>query len=97
VELVNMSNAKYPKKYITLDGEEIGYHKINYDVNGNARYVVHFLSLGIKLADYGRIPKLTKYRAKWFGGGIVFQSYNLESDLRWHLNQVKEYYAKKQA
>lgn len=23
-----------------------------------------------------------KYRAKWFGGGIVFQSYNIESDLK---------------
>lgn len=89
-----MSATKYPANVINVDGEEIVYHKIDHDLNGNPRYVVHFLALGVELKDYGRIPKLTKYRAKWFGGGYVLQSHGLESDLRWMMNQVKEYYAK---
>ena len=37
--------------------------------------------------DYNEAIKIArsfggqKYRAKWFGGGIVFQSYNVLSDL----------------
>lgn len=58
------------------NGEEITVYKINNDVNGNPRFVVHFLSLGLK--DYVSISKetgLQKYRAKWFGGGYVFSTY----------------------
>ena len=29
-------------------------------------------------------------RAKWFGGGVVFQSYNIEDTLHYALNKVKE-------
>lgn len=49
------------------------------DVNGNPRYVVHFLSIH---KDYETACKMAKkiggrkYRGKDFGGGIVFQSYN---------------------
>jgi hypothetical protein len=80
--------------YINVDGEEIAYYRIDNDLNGNPRYVVHFYALGVKLADYGRIAGLTKYRAKWFGGGYVFQSYNLENDLRYYIKLVKDYYSK---
>jgi hypothetical protein len=79
-------------QYITVDGQEIAYYRIDNDFNGNPRYVVHFYELGVELADYGRIGGLTKYRARWFGGGYVIQSYNLESDLRYYINLVKEYY-----
>lgn len=78
--------------YIEVDGEEIAFHRIDHDLNGNPRYVVHFLALGVKLADYGKIKGLTKYRAKWFGGGYVIQSYNLEDDLRYIIQLVKNYY-----
>lgn len=78
--------------YINIDGEEIAYDRIDNDVNGNPRYVVHFSALGVNLDDYGRISGLTKYRAKWYGGGYVIQSYNLESDLRYCINLVKDYY-----
>ncbi len=89
-----MSVKKYPQRTITVDGEQISYHKVDHDQNGNPRYVVHFLALGIKPADYGHIPGIKKYRAKWFGGGVVFKSYNLEDDLRWHIQHVKEFYSK---
>lgn len=78
--------------------------RINNDVNGNPRYVVHFLNLltdseqeslsidsrynfAVKRANKigGR-----KYHTKSYGGGIVFQSYNinqLEKDI---INAVNE-------
>lgn len=59
----------------------ITFHRIKNDINGNPRYVCHFLDLGETYAQAcananqigGR-----KYTAKWFGGGIVFQSYSLD-------------------
>lgn len=88
-----MSIKKFPEQIITVDGVDIPYHKVDHDMNGNPRYVVHFLSLDVELKDYGRIAGLKKYRAKWFGGGYVIQSHNLREDLRWAINHVKEYYA----
>lgn len=78
---------------IKVNGEDIRAHKIDPDANGNPRYVVHFPALGIELKDYGKVPGLTKYRAKWYGGGYVFQSYNLEQDLKWALEKVAQFYA----
>jgi hypothetical protein len=80
---------------ITVDNNQITYYRINADTNGNPRYVVHFLDLNIQLADYGKIPNLTKYRAKWFGGGYVIQSYSIKDDLQHALNIVKDYYQSK--
>ena len=77
----------------TVQGKEIEVFRIPNDVNGNPRYVVHFLDLNIKLSDYDNINKLygfKKYRAKWFGGGVVFQSYNIEDTLNFALDKVKE-------
>lgn len=80
---------------IKVNGEEIRLHKIDYDVNGNPRYVVHFPSLGINKEDFGKVPGFTKYRAKWFGGGYVFQSHNVQSDLEFYLDLVKRFYERK--
>ena len=77
----------------TVQGKEIEAFRIPNDTNGNPRYVVHFRDLGIDLWDYDNINKLygfNKYRAKWFGGGVVFQSYNIEDTLNWALDKVKE-------
>ena len=66
--------------------------RINNDVNGNPRYVVHFLDIineeermsipFTKLYDYAikKAKKIggKKYSNKSYGGGIVFQSYNIE-------------------
>lgn len=85
---------------------QIEFTRVNNDVNGNPRYVCHFLNL-ITDKDIEQIKedfKLTlqqkpfaltglqydeavykarkiggkKYRGKDFGGGIVFQSYNIK-------------------
>ena len=67
--------------------EDYPVYQIDCDINGNCRYVIHFLAIPFrdrhdgetfldyifaheeyaKKALYGK-----KYRAKWFGGGIVF-------------------------
>ena len=86
------------KKYLytethTVQGKEIEVFRIPNDSNGNPRYVVHFRDLGVNLWDYDNINKLfgfNKYRAKWFGGGVVFQSYNIADTLEYALNKVKE-------
>lgn len=89
-----MTNKNYVyKKTHTVQGKEIEVFRIPNDVNGNPRYVVHFRDLGISLWDYDKINKLygfKKYTAKWFGGGVVFQSYNIEDTLHYALNKVKE-------
>lgn len=69
----------------------IDFTRINNDINGNPRYVCHFLnfindkdvftsiderySLALK-----RAKKLggRKFHNKQYGGGIVFQSYNID-------------------
>ena len=81
------------KEITTIQNKEIEVFRIPNDVNGNPRYVVHFLDLNIKLSDYDNINKLygfKKYRAKWFGGGVVFQSYNIQDTLNYALDKVKE-------
>jgi hypothetical protein len=66
--------------------------RIKNDVNGNPRYVCHFLELdvhgyqsNISLSDrYAIACRLAntiggrKYHNKSYGGGIVFQSYSLD-------------------
>ena len=52
------------------------------DVNGNPRYVIHWLAFGTDYDSAYMIAKplgFSKYRGKDFGGGFVCQSYNLEN------------------
>lgn len=76
----------------------IDFTRINNDVNGNPRYVCHFLNLlkddegdnidqryNIALQRAKQIGG-KKYHTKTYGGGIVFQSYNLERTEK----QIKE-------
>lgn len=69
--------------------------RIANDINGNPRYVFHFLnfitdqeSQGLTLDQkYNLAVKKAKkiggkiYRAKNYGGGIVFQSYNIQETI----------------
>lgn len=70
---------------IKINSRDVEYFRVNNDVNGNPRYVIHFLEID---DDYNTALNISrkiggkKYRAKWFGGGIVIQSYNLETDLQ---------------
>jgi hypothetical protein len=75
----------------TITPEE--FTRVKNDVNGNPRYVCHFLSLDIHGPDkgigfglserYAMACKLAnraggrKFHNKQYGGGIVFQSYSL--------------------
>jgi hypothetical protein len=72
---------------------QIKFTRINNDINGNPRYVCHFLNLltDIESNNYDisvseqynmalqRAKKIggKKFHNKQYGGGIVFQSYNI--------------------
>lgn len=85
-----MTNNKFT---VTVRNEAYDLYRVNNDVNGNPRYVIHFLALGLK--DYKstkatRDAGLSIYRGKWFGGGFVFTSYNVQDSLEWILDQLNE-------
>ena len=77
----------------------IEFTRVNNDVYGNPRYVTHFFSLLKEdeqtLSNYNlavkRANKLggKKYRGSDFGGGIVFQSYDL-NELRKRIIEMLE-------
>ena len=76
--------------------------RINNDVNGNPRYVIHFLKCEPELwkfnhhspSRYANTCKLMnkiggrKYHNKSYGGGIVFQSYSLDETIE-HIERIK--------
>lgn len=54
--------------------------RINNDVNGNPRYVLHFLRLAPNYNDAVALSRSQGgkvYRSKSYGGGIVFQCYSV--------------------
>lgn len=63
--------------------EQLGhaFHRATSDLNGNPRYIIHFLAFS---SDYDKARKLANsigfrvYRGRDFGGGFVGQSYDLE-------------------
>lgn len=83
-------NKQTKKKGQMLGTNDIRLTRINNDVNGNPRYVVHFLEFlndeenefldFSKKYDYAlkKAKKIggKKFHNKQYGGGIVFQSYN---------------------
>ena len=75
----------HSKSTFTINQNPVSVYHVNNDVNGNPRYVIHYLDIA---DDYSTALSKAKehggkaYRAKWFGGGIVLQSYSLENDLR---------------
>ena len=82
----NHTSTDYKVKDHNNIDRTIEVHRVDNDVNGNPRYVVHFLPFG---SNYLKTVKLfndaihgRKYTAKWFGGGIVFSSYNVGDCLR---------------
>ena len=70
---------------------DVTFYRVNSDFYGNPRYVVHFLALDSKSYDSAHKKALSiggkKYMAKWFGGGFVFQCYNLY-DLADKINEL---------
>lgn len=61
----------------------INWTRINNDTNGNPRYVCHWLSFSPRAGTYEGALYLSrqlggrKFHNKQYGGGIVFQSYNI--------------------
>lgn len=70
--------------------EKIAWKRIDNDTNGNPRYVCHWLNFtkGTGSETYetalSRARKIggRKFHNKQYGGGIVFQSYNIEDTER---------------
>lgn len=61
--------------------------RVDNDYCGNPLYVVHFLAFQADSFEHAlQLSRKSiggkKYRGKDFGGGIVFQSYNIERDAR---------------
>jgi len=59
--------------------------KITPDTYGNPRYVVHFLDIADNYQNAIHLAKKIggrKYHTKTYGGGIVFQSYNIKETER---------------
>lgn len=90
-----MAHVQYTSETYNVNGKEVEVFKVNHDVNGNPRYVIHFLAvlprdheyepLGASYAEAVNIIHSIggrKYTAKWFGGGLVFSSYNVREDLK---------------
>lgn len=73
------------KEIKMINVKEIQFNRINNCSNGNPRYVVHFMALGLPTYESTKKTReagLKIYRGKDFGGGFVFSSYNPEHDLR---------------
>lgn len=78
------------RKQLDTNGHDFNIWQVDHDINGNARYVVHYLAIPFTedadqpyhINQSNRIGAARqalcgkRYRAKWFGGGgIVFQAY----------------------
>ena len=86
-------NMRAREKTIVVNGEEMTVHRIDNDYYGNPRYVVHFLALGLNDYESSKLTReagLKIYRAKWYGGGFVVQSYNIEAAIKFAMDKIKE-------
>lgn len=83
--------------------QNIEFTRIENDVNGNPRYVCHYLNLSIEsdkdfpvTEQYDialkRAKKIggKKYHNKKYGGGIVFQSFNIKDTEQSIMELLKE-------
>jgi hypothetical protein len=67
--------------------------RISSDTNGNPRYVIHYLNVD---RDYDKALKIArkiggkKFHNKQYGGGIVFQSYNISETAKYLNNAISE-------
>ncbi len=88
---------------MTITKNKIDFTRVNNDVNGNPRYVIHFLSLISKYDLFTSIDQRynlalrraknlggRKYHNKSYGGGIVFQSFN-NHELEQQINELLEF------
>lgn len=75
-------------QYYKVGDRDIRVYRLGYDKNGNTRYCVSWISLG--LSSYASTAKtraadLRKYSSKRFGGGFTFQC---QGDMVEHLEWI---------
>ena len=70
---------------VTLkNGKQVTVNQVTNDPYGNPRFVIHYLEVA---ATYSEALALIRkiggkmYTAKWYGGGLVFSTYNIENKL----------------
>jgi len=71
------------EKITTKKGNVYNFLRIDNDVNGNPRYVISWLDLGLEKYKATKTTKkagLRIYRGKKFGGGFVLTSYSLDHE-----------------
>ena len=92
-------------KQIKISEED--FTRVNNDINGNPRYVIHFLNLipsdyefiGVS-EEYDLILNISKklglggrkFHNKQYGGGLVFQSYNLKHTIKFLEEKLNNYF-----
>lgn len=73
------------EEFVKIGENKIPVYRVDNDINGNPRYVIHFLSIADTYEDGVKLIRKIggrKYKAKWFGGGLIFSSYNILEDLK---------------
>lgn len=71
------------EKHIETENGTITAFKVDNDINGNPRWVVHYLGFFKDYENNQRLKHgLHKYRGKWFGGGYVVSSYNIDEKIK---------------
>ena len=84
------ASGLFANEYVSPKG--IRYWRVDSDIYGNPRYIVHYISISSERDGEGATDARARvdarfsaamnrvggkrYRGKWFGGGIVFQSYD---------------------
>lgn len=81
------------KEIAKVDGQEIPCYRYTSNADGNPRYIVHYLAIG--LPDYVATTKTRKaglkiIHCRAFGGGFVFQSYNIHNSMKHILKTLAE-------
>lgn len=66
--------------------DEITAYRTTNDVNGNPRYIIHFLALGLKDHESTTKTRRAGFRklpnCRAFGGGFTFQAHYLQGELQ---------------
>ena len=99
--MTNKEIESYRNSYEVVNG--IGFCRVNNDIFGNPRYVVHFLAFNtdeemkndnLSQSQLYAIAKkranylgFSVYRANWYGSGFVGQSYSL-TDTANKINEI---------
>lgn len=66
----------------TKNGNQYECTRVNNDINGNPRYVIHFLTIqnDYQSNELTKKAGLKRFHNKQYGGGYVFQSYNIQAN-----------------